>query len=103
MYSYLAWFSLSQVFQEFQSNLQLRAFPRFVSDHNGEELGPELALFIWRKVFVHECLFDAIWVTTYKTDLVPTKARETRHNTMRVNRNWANAESENPTPLPMTA
>jgi hypothetical protein len=94
---------LSHVSQEFQSNLQLRSLSGFASDHNGEELGPELALFFWRKVFVHECLFEAIRVTTYRTDLVPTKERETRHNTMSAKRNWANAESENPTLVPITA
>ena len=103
MCSYLTWFSLSHVLQEFQSNLQLRAFSGFASDHNGEQLGPELPLFVWRKVFVHECLFHAMRVTTYRTALVPTNERETTHNTMSANRNWANAESENPTLVPITA
>jgi len=101
--SYLAWFSLSQVFQEFQSNLKLRSLSRFASDHYGEKLGPELALFVWRKFFVHECLFAAMRVTRYRTDLVPAKQRETTHNTMSANRNWVNAERENPTLVPITA
>jgi hypothetical protein len=94
---------LSQVFQEFQSNLQIRAFSRFAPDHHGKKLRPELALFVWRKVLVHKCLFDAMRVTTNRTDLVPTMERETTHNTMSANRNCANAESENPTLVPITA
>jgi hypothetical protein len=62
--SYLTRFSLSYVLHEFQSNLQFRAFSGFVPDHNGEKLDPELTLFLRRKVSVHECLFDAIRVTT---------------------------------------
>jgi hypothetical protein len=78
---------LSQVLYEFQSNLQLCSFSRFASDHYGEELGPELALFVWRKLLVHGCLFDAIRVTTDRRDLVPTKERETTHKTMSAKRN----------------
>jgi len=44
--SYLTAFSLSHLFQEFQSNLQLRPFSRFVPDHNREKLGPQLALLV---------------------------------------------------------
>jgi hypothetical protein len=94
---------LSQVFQEFQSNLQFRSLSRFASDHYGEKLRPELALFVWRKVFVHECLFAAMRVMTNRTALVPTTERETTHNTMSANRNWASAESETPTLVPITA
>ena len=72
MCSYFIDFNLSHVFQRFQPNLQLGTFSRFASDHNGKKLGPELALFVWRKVFVHEYSFDAMWVTRERTDLVPT-------------------------------
>jgi hypothetical protein len=88
---------------EFQSNLQLRAFSGFVPDHNGEKLGPELALFVWGKVSVHGCPFDAIRVTMERMDLIATKERETKHKMMIANRNWAKAERENPTLVPITA
>ena len=72
MCSYLNGISLSQVLLGFQPNLRLLVFSGLVSDHNGKKLGPELALFIWRKISVHKCLFAALRLVMERTDLIPT-------------------------------